>query len=234
MAHAQNIDPDRMSHSAAQSQPSASSPELVARDLEIWRGETRLFDSFSFHVSPGETVWLRGPNGAGKTTLMRVVLGLSHAEAGHIEWRGQDRDADREEFLSDVVWCGHLPGLRGELSPRENLAAWLPLRGPGGRDSIDEALATVGLEAHADRPCLSLSAGQARRAGLARLLLSDAALWCLDEPLTSLDAEGQQLLGRLIDGHRRAGGSVLVSSHQALPESAGPVRTLDIGTEADA
>lgn len=235
MAHAQNIDPDRMSHAADQSTPSASNPpELVARDLEIWRGETRLFLDFSFRVSPGETVWLRGPNGAGKTTLMRVILGLSHAEHGVIEWRGRERDADREGFLSDVIWCGHLAGLRSELSPRENLTAWQPLCARHSEMSVDEALDAVGLKAHADRPCLSLSAGQARRAGLARLLLSDARLWCLDEPLTSLDAEGQDLLGRLINAHRKKGGAALVSSHQALPESAGPVRTLDITTEGRA
>lgn len=218
-----------MSHVAAQAKPSVFSPELLARDLEIWRGETRLFHDFSFHVAAGETVWLRGPNGSGKTTLMRVILGLSHAEAGRVEWAGRDRDADREGFLSDVIWCGHAPGLRGELSPRENLAAWRPLAGGRNNRGIEAALDAVDLSDHADRPCLSLSAGQVRRAALARLLLSGARLWCLDEPLTSLDAEGQELLGRLLDDHRRDGGAALVSSHQALPASAGPVRTLEIG-----
>lgn len=202
---------------------------LSAGDLEIWRGETRLLKGLSFRINAGELLWLRGPNGAGKTTLMRVLLGLSHAESGRFEWCGIPRDERRDQFLSDVAWCGHQPGLRPELTPRENLAAWQPLAGRCSGLSLDEALARVGLTRRADQLCHSLSAGQIRRAGLARLLLSKARLWCLDEPLTSLDADGQRLVGELIAEHCGRGGAALVSSHQVLPAEAGKARELMIG-----
>ncbi|MDQ2070751.1 cytochrome c biogenesis heme-transporting ATPase CcmA [Natronospira bacteriovora] len=221
-----------MSEITAQPQNASQTAfRLSASDLEIWRGETLLLNGFSCHVDAGELVWLRGPNGAGKTTLMRILLGLSHPEAGQISWCGRDIREARADFLADAAWCGHQPGLRPELTPHENLAAWLPLCGrPSGR-RIEEALALVGLGDRQAQPCHSLSAGQVRRAGLARLLLSEARLWCLDEPLTSLDAEGQTLVARLLADHCRQGGAALVSSHQALPESAGPIRELRIGRE---
>lgn len=224
-----------MSDITAQPQsPQNDAFQLSATGLEIWRGETLLLNDFSFRITAGELLWLRGPNGAGKTTLMRVLLGLSHAEAGQVEWCGRPRDERRAEFLSDVAWCGHQPGLRPELSPRENLRAWRPLSGRQAAVTIDDALARVGLQSRSDQPCHSLSAGQVRRAGLARLLLSAARLWCLDEPLTSLDADGQDLVGELISDHCARGGAALVSSHQALPAGAGTARTLHIDGEGTA
>ncbi len=224
-----------MSDITAQPQPPQDDAfQLSASGLEIWRGETLLLKDFSLRINAGDLLWLRGPNGAGKTTLMRVVLGLSHAETGQVEWCGHPRDERRAGFLTDVAWCGHQPGLRPELSPRENLLAWRPLAGRLSAVTVDDALARVGLDTRGDQPCHSLSAGQIRRAGLARLLLSDARLWCLDEPLTSLDADGQGLVGELIAEHCAGGGAALVSSHQPLPAGAGTARELHIGGEGTA
>ncbi|MEA5445306.1 cytochrome c biogenesis heme-transporting ATPase CcmA [Gammaproteobacteria bacterium AB-CW1] len=218
-----------MSHTEAHSSSAkAGTTELSAAGLEIWRGETRLLRNFGFQLSSGETLWLRGPNGAGKTTLMRVILGLSQADAGEVHWCGRPRDEDRSAFLADVAWCGHQTGLRPELSPRENLASWQPLAGRRSARRLSDCLERLALTAVADRPCAFLSAGQQKRASLARLLLCEASLWCLDEPLTSLDADGQTLVGELILEHRSHGGACLVSSHQPLPDSAGTVRELDL------
>ncbi|MCP1726818.1 heme exporter protein A [Natronospira proteinivora] len=205
-----------------------TSLELRAHGLEIWRGETCLFHDFSLNLQAGETVWLRGPNGIGKTTLMRVLLGLSHPEAGEISWCGRSREVDLEAFRREVAWLGHQTGIRGELTPRENLAAWQPLMGHSSECSLTDALSAVGLSQRADQPCQTLSAGQNRRVAMARLLMDGARLWFLDEPLTSLDAQGQDLIGQLVASHRAAGGAALVSSHQPLPASAGTARILSL------
>lgn len=200
--------------------------------MEIWRGETLLLENTSLEIAAGELLWLRGPNGSGKTSLMRCLLGLAPLEAGEVSWCGQEANPRDPDFLADVAWCGHRPGLRAELSPRENLRAWLAILGQAPRGSIHEALERVGLGSRADLPCGVLSAGQLRRAALARLLLSPARFWCLDEPLTGLDADGITLVGELLREHCGDGGAALVSSHQSLPANTAPAREMMLGPGA--
>lgn len=206
-----------------------SNPEpfqLTARDLEVWRGETRLLKAVDLELGEGDLLWMRGPNGSGKTSLMRCLLGLAPLEAGQVYWCGRPMNARDPDFLADVAWCGHRTGMRGELSPRENLAAWLAVIGRKARASVSGALDRVGLGSRADLPCGLLSAGQLRRAALARLLLSPARFWCLDEPLTGLDADGIRLVGQLLSEHCANRGAALVSSHQPLPDNTGATREL--------
>jgi len=186
---------------------SNSDPILDARELAVWRGERCLFRGLRLSVAAGELLWLRGANGVGKTTLLRILAGLSPADAGN---------AARRDGV-DCMYLGHLDALKRELTPRENLRVWCALHGIAvDAAAIDHAFSALGVGALADLPVVALSAGQRRRVALTRLALSRAALWLLDEPTTNLDAEGQRAVAGLIDAQLARGGAVVAASHHAL------------------
>jgi heme exporter protein A len=205
----------------------ASARSLEGRGLACSRGVTTLFRNVSFHVGGGEWLALRGPNGSGKTTLLRCVAGLTRADAGEVHWSGEPVKSDVSRFHADLLYAGHLPGIKDDLSAEENLRGALALRGvavPG--EAIRAALAEVGLEKRRQLPARRLSAGQRRRIGLARLSLDPAAIWALDEPLTALDDAGQALFSRLLARHLERGGlAVLATHHDLMPP---PARVLRI------
>lgn len=148
---------------------------------------------------------IEGANGAGKTSLMRILAGLSRY--------GFEGSVARH---APLLYLGHQPGVKGMLSPRENLAWHLAGEGQFDDDAIESALFRVGLCGYEDVPSHSLSAGQHRRVNLARLYLSRCPLWLLDEPFTAIDTEGVSQLEALLAHHAQQGGSVLLTSHQAL------------------
>ena len=190
-------------------QNTAPAAEIHVAEVSCRRGERLLFSGLSWHAGPGAAVRIVGRNGAGKTTLLRLLAGLAWPEAGEVRRGG------------DVAWVGHGDGLKDDLSPRENLEFHCALHG-APRTAAGPALARLGLDAVADLPCRVLSAGQRRRAALARLCIGDAPIWLLDEPLTALDADAQRVVEALIDEHGRRGGIVVFTSHQPLA-SARPV-----------
>ncbi len=210
--------------------PPTATPRLEIRSLACSRGPARLFKDVSFAIAPGELVALRGPNGSGKTTMLRCVAGLTRPDSGEVVWDGVPARASSQPFHGELLYMGHLPGLKDDLSAEENLEFALKLRGqaaPPG--AIREALAEVGLEKRRLLPARRLSAGQRRRIGLARLALDGAALWLLDEPLTALDDAGQHQLAGLLGRHVARGGLALVATHHDLPAGAGAVREWRMG-----
>ena len=199
---------------------------LEARDLACSRGPATLFRDVSFAVSSGEWLAVRGPNGSGKTTLLRCVAGLTRVDRGQVLWDGEAAAGAR--FHASLLYAGHLPGIKDDLTAEENLQSALGLRAvAASAPAIRDALAEVGLEKRRRLPARRLSAGQRRRIGLARLMLDPARLWALDEPLTALDDEGQRLFGRLLERHLAAGGLALLATHHDLAPS--PARVLRIG-----
>jgi heme exporter protein A len=201
---------------------------LEARALACSRGSATLFRGVSFALEPGEWIAVRGPNGSGKTTLLRCVTGLTRADEGEILWNGEDIRRVPAPFHGNLLFSGHLPGIKDDLSAEENLQGALALRGiPASADACRAALGEAGLGKRALLPARRLSAGQRRRIGLARLLLDPAPVWALDEPLTALDDAGQQLFGRLLERHLARGGLALLATHHDLPLA--PTRELRIG-----
>ena len=193
---------------------------LEARGLGCSRGAARLFRDVTFEASAGEWVALRGPNGSGKTTQLRCVAGLAHADAGVTVWNGEAIAREREAFHAAVLYAGHLPGIKDDLSAEENLHAAIALRGvTTTAEAMRGALDQVGLGARRRIPARKLSAGQRRRIGLARLMLDPAPVWILDEPLTALDDEGQALFSRTLARHLERGGLALVATHHDLAPS---------------
>ena len=192
---------------------------LQTLDLACLRGDRRLFRGLNIAVAPGQLLRVEGANGAGKTSLLRLLAGLALPAAGEVHWQGQPIRRQREAYAQALLYLGHLGGLKDELTPIENLRIECDLAGTPGVDDtrIRAALDAWGLARQVGLPLRVLSAGQRRRAALARLQLSDAALWVLDEPFNALDVDAVAFLGRQIEAHLARGGRAVVTSHMDLP-----------------
>lgn len=192
-------------------------PALIElRDFACERDERLLFCGLNVALAAGQVVQILGPNGSGKTSLLRILAGISADYQGEILWRGQALASVAWEFASDLLYLGHLPGIKKSLTPLENLRWYAAIQGDVGDKSLLQALADVNLAGYEDTLCYQLSAGQLRRVALARLAFSRAALWILDEPFTALDKKGVTQLETRLANHAAAGGLVLVTSHQDI------------------
>jgi len=187
---------------------------LEVEHLGCERGERLLFTGINFSLDHGAVVQIEGRNGAGKTSLLRIVCGLAVPTKGKVRWRGQEIHRQRQEFNAEMLYLGHLPGVKDGLTPEENLKVAQALA--KSNIEIPIALRQVGLEQFFDFPAHSLSAGQRRRIALARLVVNHAILWILDEPFTALDRSGITLVEDLITQHCATGGAVLITTHQPL------------------
>jgi heme exporter protein A len=188
---------------------------LAASSLCLFRGERCLFKDLSFGLQAGELLVVEGPNGSGKTSLLRAMAGLLDFETGEVSWRDRLVRDNYQSFRTDVAWLSHRVGFKGDLSITENLAFERGLRATR-QERYDEVLERLSLTRLANLPFRSLSAGQQRRVALARMLLSTATLWMMDEPFTNLDKAGQELVVELIRAHLAGGGMCIVASHQHI------------------
>jgi len=188
---------------------------LNAQDLTLFRGDHCLFQQLNFALQAGEALLVQGPNGSGKTSLLRAVAGLLDLEAGEVRWRDRPILANRQAFHAELGWFAHRTGCKGDLSLLENLRIEAGLRALD-LSRLDQVLERLQLTRIRDLPFRSLSAGQQRRVGLARLLLGSMPLWLMDEPLTNLDGAGQALVVELLAEHLKGGGACLLASHQDL------------------
>lgn len=181
---------------------------LVVRDLHADRGEMPILKGIHFTLHAGESLVVTGPNGCGKSTLLRVLAGLLPPEAGGVTFEG----------AGEAGWChyvGHQNAMKGGLSLRDNLAFWRGfLEGPAA--SLEEAIAAVRLERVADLPFGYLSAGQRRRAALARLFLHHRPVWLLDEPTAGLDTASRERLAEAMREHLGKGGMIVAATHEPL------------------
>ena len=202
---------------------------LEARSINAWRGDRHILKDVSFRVHSGEFLKITGPNGVGKTTLLRVICGLLPSENGEIDWCVLPVRAVRDEFNAQLGYLGHPNSLKADLTSRENLRFLAGLRQDLTDRDVDGALERVGILSRGDLPARSLSAGQKRRLALARLLLADAALWVLDEPVTNLDTAGIALVEELVQEHVGRGGLALAAVHQRLLEDSPNLRRLELG-----
>jgi heme exporter protein A len=201
-----------------------TAPLLEARALSFLRQDEPVFGPLDFALHGGEVALVEGDNGSGKTTLMRVLTGLLRPGEGEVRLDGAPFSLDT--MAGAVVFLGHHLGLKLDLSARENLRVSIGLYGRRDGTSIAAALAEVGLAGFEDEPVRRLSAGQKKRAALARLLVLPARVWLLDEPYANLDREGIALVNRLLQGHAARGGAALVTSHGAVSFAGGEPRRI--------
>lgn len=185
---------------------------LSVSDLAVARGDVPVLEGVGFALAPGEALVLRGPNGIGKTTLLRAVAGLQPPLAGRI-------DAGPET----VAYAAHADGVKAVLTVAENLTFWAQAF---GQNRVAAALDDMNLRALADRRAANLSAGQKRRLGLARLLVTGRPVWVMDEPTVSLDAASVALFAAAVGRHLAAGGAALIATHIDLGLAA--ARVLDL------
>ena len=191
-----------------------AAPLLSAHCLAFARNDEPVFGPLDFSLDRGETLLVEGDNGSGKTTLLRVLAGM--LPAGEGEFRFDGKPATRDNRNGRTLLLGHRLGMNESLSVRENLAFLSGLYGTRAGATVESVLAAVGVNAWIDEPLRSLSAGQRKRAGLARLLLLPGDLWLLDEPYANLDRHGIELVNALIAEHCARGGAALVTSHGAV------------------
>ena len=186
-------------------------------NLSCSKGDKRLFSGVSFTLQPGQWLHLEGDNGVGKTSLLRLACGLSALEDGEITWNHQPVVQNPEAFRADLAYLGHQLALKEDLTPMENLRADAAVAGrPLRPEDALKALAQLGLRGREHLPVRVLSQGQKRRTALARLLVSPAKLWVLDEPFVALDTAAQSALAQIINDHLAKQGMVLLTSHQAV------------------
>lgn len=203
---------------------------LEVAALACQRGDRRLFADLSFSVGPRTMLHVRGRNGSGKTTLLRALCGLLRPDCGSIRWCGQEIHALAEDYHRELLYCGHLHGIKADLTGLENLRIAAVLdRDPVTDAAILDALARIGLAGFEDLPTRMLSQGQKKRVALARLILSKAPLWVLDEPFTALDTDAVELLQRLLAEQVAGGGTVVLTTHQEVALTRGAIQRLTLG-----
>ena len=190
---------------------------LQVLNVSCERGARALFSPVSFQLQASQAMHLQGDNGSGKTSLLRGLCGLSPLSQGQVLWDGQPAQEAREGFLRDVFYLGHALGLKDELTALENLQTTAAMAGQVlHQQEAEQALGAQGLANRMHLPLRVLSQGQKRRVALARLQISKARLWLLDEPMVALDSAAQHTLIELLRAHARQGGMLLFTSHQVL------------------
>jgi len=201
---------------------------LRADGLAAFRGERLVFRDLSFALPKGGALLLLGANGSGKSTLLRLLAGLLRPAAGSLLWEGEDVLADLAGHGRRVGYLGHQDAIKPGLTTTENLRFAAAVG--AGRAAIPAVLEAMQLARFADLPARLLSAGQRRRLALARLSLTGAPLWLLDEPTLGLDTASVARLGEVLARHRAAGGAVAAATHLDLPLPG--ATTLDLSADA--
>ena len=175
---------------------------LEVTDLACARGGLTVLEGVHLFLGSGQVVIVRGPNGSGKTTLLRTIAGLQPPVRGQISYEPES-----------ISYSAHADGTKATLTVAENLQVWADLY---GTKSIEGAAEKFDLEELLSRPARTLSAGQKRRVGLARLLVTDRQIWALDEPTVSLDEASVSLFAATVKAHLAAGGGAIIATHSDL------------------
>ncbi len=184
---------------------------FTVQNITAQRGPLTVLENVSFSLNASDCLILRGPNGSGKTTLLRTLAGLSPPSAGTI-------NVNPEE----IVYTAHLDAVKPQLTVAENIAFWQGIY----QTPQTNTLTRFNLTDLAQRDAATLSAGQKRRLGLARLHISGCKIWLLDEPTTALDADHVAQFAQILIDHCASGGIAVISTHLDLPLPA--AQTLDV------
>jgi len=195
--------------------PNQTTALITGSNLTCIRGDRILFEQLNFQINAGDIVQVEGPNGSGKTSLLRILCGLTAPFEGEVLFKQNLIGDNRELFHQNLLYIGHLPGVKGEMAAQENLEFNLSLHGLDAAQA-EQTLSEVNLFGFEDSLASHLSAGQHRRISLARLFSSKSPVWILDEPFTAIDKNGVKRLEKLFSEHAQRGGCVILTTHQDL------------------
>ena len=201
---------------------------LEAHALACIRDDRILFSDLSFRLEASQALVVEGRNGSGKTSLLRTLCGMRLPDEGSITWCGTDINALGADYHVCTSYVGHRDGIKQDLTVLENLSIARSMGNPNHDLSLEDALDAVDLGGFEDVATRNLSAGQQRRLALARLLVTRAQLWILDEPFTSLDTHGIAIVEELIANHLSKEGMLAVTSHHPVNIAADGVRRLNL------
>lgn len=198
---------------------------LNVTSLTCRRGDVSIQTDLSFDSVTGKALFLRGPNGVGKTTLLRSLAGLLPVHSGDAVLFGASLKNARDIYQEQVALAGHLDAVKPQLTVLEALRFWATLH---NSNAMEETLLDFDLTDLQNHQAGRLSAGQRRRLGLARLPLTGAKLWLMDEPANSLDSASTARLGARIDRHLDTGGLAIIATHTDIPVRNADTLTLEI------
>jgi len=200
---------------------------LTVQDLACARGDRLLFKNVAFELNAGGLFYVLGENGSGKSSLLRMLCGLMLPENGVVLWDKKNIKEEAERYLSNLTYIGHLNGLKDDLTALENLT--MSARATGNevtKEKALRALAAIRVERCANLPARVLSQGQKRRVALAKLWLTEAVLWVLDEPFAALDIASVEVLAARLGEHLSNGGMAVLTTHQDVVIKAESTQTL--------
>ena len=188
---------------------------MQGQDLSCIRQDRVLFAQLSLQLHRGQLLQIQGKNGAGKSSLLRILAGLAQPDDGQLYYQAKPLTHSLPAYCGNLCYIGHQSGIHEQLTALENLNFW---RAASGLNPADDwaLLAQLGLAGLEDVPCRMLSAGQQRRVSLARLWLTPAVIWILDEPFTALDQAAIGLLQQHMLDHLNKGGAIILTTHQSL------------------
>ncbi|NOY67126.1 MAG: cytochrome c biogenesis heme-transporting ATPase CcmA [Gammaproteobacteria bacterium] len=204
---------------------------LQVDKLSCIRNDIELFCDLNFKLQSGQVLQIEGANGCGKTSLLRILCGLMLPADGEVKWNGVNIQHDRIEYNNNIAYIGHHNGIKADLSCEENLQFFHDLGNTKENIDIDDILDKIGLQEKDESLAGKLSAGQRRRLALARLLMTNAPLWILDEPFTALDPKGRELIEGYFDQHCSQGGMIIFTTHHAVALEHSQIQFLRIGHE---
>jgi heme exporter protein A len=191
-------------------------PDFEIKNLECTRQDIILFQDINFRLNAGDILQIDGVNGSGKTSMIRIMAGLIKPTAGEVYWRGTAISDCRYEYQREISYIGHLNGIKEGLTSLENMRVARDLASNNDAIHFSNLLERMGLAGMDEVYVNAMSAGQRRRLALTRLLIDRKKLWLLDEPFTSLDAEGKATIEQMIIEHSNAGGIIIFATHQPL------------------
>ncbi len=189
---------------------------LKISNLACERDDRILFCNMDYAFPAGKIIQLDGQNGAGKTTLLRIISGLYGSFTGDIFWNNAPINSVRIEFNQELLFIGHKSAIKLNLTPLENLTFLIGLCHSFSEKSLFDALEKVGLYGYENVLCRNLSAGQQRRVALARLYLSRASIWVLDEIFTAIDKQGVAQLELFLAEKAKTGVTIILTTHHQL------------------